>query len=65
MQQILEPQDLKSPAYFYIFTPNLLERTTEIEPPIGHPSTCLINVPSTEKVQHLHNSFNNFLKTDS
>ena len=43
----------------------MLEKTTEIEPPIGNPSTCLINLPSAEKVQFLHNLFNNLLKTDS
>ena len=43
----------------------MLERTTEIGPPIGHPSTCLINLPSAEKVQFLQNLFNNLLKTDS
>ena len=42
----------------------MLERTTEIGPYIGHPSTCLINLPSAKKVQPLHNLFNNFLKTD-
>ena len=43
----------------------MLERTTEIGPPIGNPSTCLINLPSAEKEQFLHNLFNNLLKTDS
>ena len=38
----------------------ILERTTEIEPPIGHPLTCLINQPSSKKVQPLHILFNNF-----
>ena len=27
----------------------MLERTTEIGPPIGHPSTCLINLSSAKK----------------
>ena len=47
-----------------IFTQNVLERTTEIEPPIEHPSTCLNNLQSNEKVQSLQNSINNFLTTD-
>ena len=43
-----------------VFTENILERTTEIGPGIGHLSTSLINLPSAKKVQPFHNLFNNF-----
>ena len=42
----------------------MLERTTEIGPPITYPSTCRINLPSAKKVQPFHNLFNNFMETD-
>ena len=43
----------------------MLEGTTEIRPPIGHPSTLkLKDIPSAKKVQSLHNLFNKYFKTD-
>ena len=42
----------------------MLGKTTKIRPPIGHLSTCLINLPSAKKVQPLHNLVNNVSKTD-
>ena len=45
-----------------IFTRNLLERTTEIGPPIGHPSTFPINPPYIKKLQASHNLLKLFFK---
>ena len=42
----------------------MLERTNEIGPLIGNPSTCLINLLSAKKVRPLYNLFNIFLKAD-
>ena len=44
-----------------IFTQNMLERTTKIGSPIGHASTCVIDLSFAKKVKPLQNLFNNFL----
>ena len=39
-------------------------KTTDMEPPTGYPSVCLINRLFTEKVHSFANFINSFLKID-